>query len=458
MAMIRQSILLLAMILSSTATAAVKELYWTDDATRDLSRTEATDNTHYGNMGEGATRDLALEAATVRDFTITAGNFTVDFWIRRSVQTGNNREVGFLLTCDICTTTTIASINDQAVGLPVTRTWYKRTVTMNVASDVLVPSGAILTFQVQNDSNGGGNRRIRVRPTNGAATNPSFVGLNITDPIQVDAVTTHTATGCASAATTFEMGDVVYICATVSDPFGAADINVGDTAARRPEASIVNSTTVCTAAFTNVNMSEVGALETSSTKTFEADSTCTILNPGAPAAGPAAGSYTINVTGAFEGTEDAVSDDGSGSFTLIKPAITMTKTSSVVSDPLGQGTFQVPGSIIGYTIVVENNGGGDATDVFVIDPFDTSLTLVADSPAIEDFGTGEGATSDGACDGTTNGITTYTETEGDGSTDNGSDGVVFDDTNDELEFFADGAGLTVEADTCIEVRFRATVD
>ena len=43
------------------------------------------------------------------------------------------------------------------------------------------------------------------------------------------------------------------------------------------------------------------------------------------------------------------------------------------------------------------------------------------------------------------------------ATDNGSDGVVYDDTNDEIEVQA-SVGLTVPADACVEIQFQVTIN
>jgi hypothetical protein len=76
---------------------------------------------------------------------------------------------------------------------------------------------------------------------------------------------------------------------------------------------------------------------------------------------------------------------------------------------------------------------------------------------IRQYGTGEGATSNGACDGALGTTTIYAEGAGDGSADNGSDGVVYDDTNDEIEVQA-SVGLTVPADACVEIQFQVTIN
>jgi fimbrial isopeptide formation D2 family protein/uncharacterized repeat protein (TIGR01451 family) len=361
----------------TNAAGQVKELYWTDSLTQDLSRTPAASNAHYGNMNEGATRDLLLEAVTVREFTLAPGNMIIDFWVQRRNQNGNNRELGFILTCDICTTTTLATVNDVFVTMNNGNTWYKRTVTLNLPTAETVPVGALLNLEVQNDSNGGGTRRIRIRPNNPALNNPSYIPLNIIDPILVDSVSTYDAPYPAGVLTTdFNMGDTVYTRAVVSDPFGSADINVGDTAARRPDITIP-SATVCSATVTAVDMTEIAALTTASTKTFEHTAGCTVDNPGTPSPGPAAGTYMIDVIGAFEGTEDAVSADGTGSFNVIKPSISVTKLGAVFSDPLGQNAYEVPGSVIRYTITVTNSGDGSpsAGTVVVLDSIQADLEM-----------------------------------------------------------------------------------
>lgn len=180
--------------------------------------------------------------------------------------------------------------------------------------------------------------------------------------------------------------------------------------------------------------------------------------------------FVEDVGGKVNGAEDDTgSNDGSGqgtsAFVLQSADLVVSKSSAIIDDTLGGTAYHVPNAVVEYTIVVENLGAADATSVAITDSIATAnVTYVGDNSAyttgdvrIRQYGTGEGATSNGACDGVLGTTTIYAEGAGDGSTDNGSDGVVYDDTNDEIEVQA-SVGLTVPADACVEIQFQVTIN
>jgi uncharacterized repeat protein (TIGR01451 family) len=168
------------------------------------------------------------------------------------------------------------------------------------------------------------------------------------------------------------------------------------------------------------------------------------------------------------GTEDDTGTGGNGdgdgraedtnAYILASADLTVTKTHTVISDPTSQDIYEIPGSVLEYTITIENDGTADAVDIFLVDAIAVaSLTFVDDSPTSQPFTAAQTA-ADGVCDGAGGALTTYLETAGDASVDNGADDVLYDDTNDELEFFANGTGFTVAAGDCAELKFRVTID
>ena len=89
------------------------------------------------------------------------------------------------------------------------------------------------------------------------------------------------------------------------------------------------------------------------------------------------GAWTSQVV-AREGTE-GVTDLGIGSFTMVVPALSVQKISTVVSDPVNGATNpkRIPGSVLRYTITVTNAGGGaiDAGSLVVTDPLPSDVEL-----------------------------------------------------------------------------------
>lgn len=93
----------------------------------------------------------------------------------------------------------------------------------------------------------------------------------------------------------------------------------------------------------------------------------------------------------FFDEEDADTDDSNGTsndgieaaasvFEITVIVIEPTKSSSVISDPLGAATYQLSGSVIEYSIaLVQTDGAGSATNVVFIDDYDdTNTTIVQD--------------------------------------------------------------------------------
>ena len=180
--------------------------------------------------------------------------------------------------------------------------------------------------------------------------------------------------------------------------------------------------------------------------------------------------FVEDVAGKVNGGEDDTgSNDGSAqdtsAYVLQAAALVVTKRSAIIDDTLGGTAYHVPNAVLEYTIVVENLGAADATSVAITDAVMTAnLTYLDDNSAyatgdvrIREYGAGEGTTSNGDCDGALGTTTVYDEDAGDASADNGSDSVVYDDTNDEVEVQA-GASLTVPADSCVEIQFQVTIN
>ena len=94
------------------------------------------------------------------------------------------------------------------------------------------------------------------------------------------------------------------------------------------------------------------------------------------------------------GTNDALRDGmfaASGTFTVAAASLTVTKTSTVVSDPLNNTTNpkRIPGARVRYTITASNSGSAAAQNVVMTDPIPANTAYVNGSTT---FDTGGGAT------------------------------------------------------------------
>lgn len=128
-------------------------------------------------------------------------------------------------------------------------------------------------------------------------------------------------------------------------------------------------------------------------------------------------------------------------FTVSSASLTITKTSTLISDPFNNTTNPkaIPGAVIEYVVTVANGGVQDATNVIVSDTLSADIDLVSDA-----FGTDEVVIDN---DGT---ITNCTEE---------ADADVCEFTAGALTVgvAAPAAGLDVLAGTTMTVTFRVTI-
>ncbi len=99
------------------------------------------------------------------------------------------------------------------------------------------------------------------------------------------------------------------------------------------------------------------------------------------------------------GTADAANDGKHSSrdgYLVQSAAMTVTKTSAVVSDPINGTTNPkaIPGATMRYTITVANAGNEDADDVTVVDTIPTNTTYVAGTLELDSASLTDGADAD----------------------------------------------------------------
>jgi uncharacterized repeat protein (TIGR01451 family) len=175
-------------------------------------------------------------------------------------------------------------------------------------------------------------------------------------------------------------GSIAYIRATVSDPFGSDDvtgatITIDDPLGTLPELVLDDA------------MTEIPAATTAATKLFE----YAYLIPATPE-----GFWPLSVTG-LEGYEAEVDHTETTTMIVGVPALTISKNSSVLTDPINAvGPKAIPGSIVEYTIGVENSGYGyvDSGATVITDPLDPNTTYYFGSP-LDPVTFVDGATSSG---------------------------------------------------------------
>lgn len=156
--------------------------------------------------------------------------------------------------------------------------------------------------------------------------------------------------------------------------------------------------------------------------------TASAIEPASPPAGKNAGDpVTADDAIADTATLQTVFADGAGAsdnanegdfsaagtFTVSAPTIGVTKSFTVISDPVttamgGANPKAIPGAVIQYCITVSNTGGGAAADVKVDDPIPGSTTYVDGSIRVGtdcDYGDGGNTVVDDDAIGTDDAVT-----------------------------------------------------
>jgi len=338
-----------------------KPLYLHDDTSTPaykLSRTPMAVNPgNYVIIYRGnTTRTWALSPVLQAPVTISSGTVPVQLWL--SSNANRNFTVPVTLRCG---TTTVAELltgqaylTNGALAAP-----FTFDLAWQAGGDYTCPAGSTWELDVTNTQGGTGTgRQLRVFPAP-TATGTSNVTLPSQNVINIDNsdIAFHTAAypGGSSVATV-NPGDVVYLRATVSDPFGSYDIS--------------GATLTLTDALGAV---QVGAPPVAMTEVFDSNAATKIYEYGpytVPAGGPA-GYWGARVD-ADEGTEGTVSDYGIGTLEVaaLLPNLTVVKSADRARVNSGD--------VITYTIVSNNSGPGVATAVRVIDNLSPFVSLILD--------------------------------------------------------------------------------
>ncbi len=298
----------------------------------------------------GAQNDVALDGnrppvvwsmtpALQAPLTIAAGSLPVTLYLSKGAGGGAPALLSLAATLGYqgTATGTIGTVT-QTFLAPPSRSPDAFTFNIPLSADTTLPAGTVLTLTLDNVSFGGGTRRIRLFPTVGA--DRSRIDLPALTVINVDSAGTYAAAFPSTVArTSFGAGMSVAVRAQVSDPFGRFDIG-----AVRLDVLDANGAAVISAQ----PMAQVQAVG-GAAASYE-------LVVTLPAAA-ASGAWTYRVT-ALEGTEMTVTDTATGSFAVVAPLLTISKSVSTLSDPINGGANPkaIPGAVMLYSIDVSNPG------------------------------------------------------------------------------------------------------
>lgn len=217
--------------------------------------------------------------------------------------TGSNRTVR--MTLRTSSGVDLGSNVDHSVsGTGIVQYAYNFDLSGESLADRTLDPGESLILRIENRTYSwlATNRDIRVHQRSGTTwpTNYSFLAFDTSTVINVDAIAVHSQPASSGNGTkaAYVQGDHAYIRATVSDPFGTADISDVSIVVKDPTGATIASGAMTPLADTNTSD---GSLS------YEYDFTV----PANPNLGP----WTATVT-AKEGVEDLVEDTANVGFTV----------------------------------------------------------------------------------------------------------------------------------------------
>ncbi|MFK7897922.1 MAG: hypothetical protein AB8G23_18965 [Myxococcota bacterium] len=356
---------------SSLPSSGTKQLYLSDPSggtPRGLSRVAAnglppTATTSTIDIFRGNSETWTLSQALAAPLTLNGDDFAVELFLRRNGSSGTFRtrnvriDIASASLGAIASTTQSVSLNGSTNQLI--------TFVMSPGANLpaTLPTGDTLTLTVNYLSGGNSNARIRVTPSI-SGTGNSLVELNATTVINVDSVDFFDAPHPGgSTPTDFAPNDTVTIRSVVSDPFGAFDISGATVEIFEPSGTSASGPSA---------MSEIVALATASTKTYEAQF--------ALGAAPADGSWSARVV-ASEGDEGTITHTGIGAFEVDNaPDLVVFKMVAVEQDGFNTGPTAkaIPLATAIYTIGVSNQGPGPAGNVVAFDDLPDEVELYVD--------------------------------------------------------------------------------
>jgi uncharacterized repeat protein (TIGR01451 family) len=345
-------LLIASLFYSQAGFTALKQLYLEDlGGTPFMTRAQPTAPDSIDlTAGSSVTVDQTI--AFQAPFTINATNITVTLSLQK-IGGGASRTAEVEVFINGILGTSLGT--DQFTWSGGGPTPHNFTITNAVAQNLLV--GDYLTVVVRNNT---ATDTFRVRQ---AAGGTSYLEVDTNTVITIDNVGIHSNPySNPEEFSSYTASTTVYLRATVSDPFGFADISSVD--------FVVNDPNSPPSVFTaNIITPEAGST-VGATAVFETPYTL----PAIPAPD---GVWSVDFT-ANEGSEGAVTAVANKSFGVGSPMLNVLKTSMPDYDPVNMSSFPkaIPNSHIEYTVEVTNSGFGSADNnsILITDPIPAAQT------------------------------------------------------------------------------------
>ena len=154
---------------------------------------------------------------------------------------------------------------------------------------------------------------------------------------------------------------------------------------------------------------------------------------------PGADDPTV-IESVFADTGNDGQEQADDSYEIVSAALTITKTSAVVSDPFGSGKA-VPDAVIEYTVTIDNSGGGSAAQSVVVTDNIQIPDVLFETAA---YGAGQNVEIDG------------TPCDADDAADTNGDGCSYDDTSGALSIAVPDIAAGATTTITYQVRINTT--
>ncbi|MCB1645472.1 MAG: DUF11 domain-containing protein, partial [Pseudomonadales bacterium] len=306
----------------------------------------------------GNSVSISLNPTLAADLQINSGIIPVSVWVE-ALSDGTydltaqlSYQGGTVIGSDIINNVAMTTGSGNAQLYP---------FTINLATDITdLNTSEEITLTITNGGGSAGTARIHSL----LDSIDSNLIVDAADVINVDSISFFSDVARTIPAATIEAGQIIYVEAVISDPFGAFDITNAKITLKDPN----NATQVSLA-----NMTEDVGSATAGTKTYY----YAYSVPSVVSIDPGVWNATVK---AFEGQEGTVTHTDSNTFTTTAPAIEVDYNVS----PLTANA----GDTLTYTITVTNSGGSPASvDLNQAIPVGTQNLVVTSLPSGTDAST-----------------------------------------------------------------------
>ena len=353
---------------SQIPVSGAKQIYLDNvGSSRDLTRTQPNGTSTDSLTGGGDSTTLDLSFTTQREMTLQSGNIAVNLWLSNDGTGGffgQNRLVDVELLVNANDGNGLVSIDSDQQNLALSTTSTLQNFVLNNASNLVLNAGSTFRLIITNDT-AQGDRDLNVNQVSSAPF--SEIVLPLTGAIEITDISFYddsvANSGTLVDPAVVNSGDTIWVRTTISDGFGAFDVNTGCDGVTTTNCPTYTLTTPTNVTQSAIDMTYVDQPDSASRR-FESE-----VSPGGFGL---EGVWQIEIVG-NEGVEGIISDTDIATFERFgQPTLTIVKSVAGTATPT---------SVVTFSNDVSNTGQGPAFSVMLtneISPF-LSLELVDDS-------------------------------------------------------------------------------